>query len=642
MNQAYIQIKVKNGNNELVLNEVQKQNLLDILHQNNIIIPNPCHGSGTCGKCKIKVLSGYLPITEADRRKLSEDELEQGIRLACKANIGKKWGKIQYEQEAKETCVEKVDETEREELCIEIVRGFEEDIVVEGILSIKDKREIKKEKQSKDLKANEQYKQKQDIEGTNCFIAVDIGTTTIAMALVDEETGKIIDTYTSLNHQRKYGSDVISRIKAANDGKAEELKQLIEEDLWKGISRLITSEYKTEGKKEEKTNIEKESGMENRNIELSNVIIAGNTTMIHLLMGYSCLSLGKHPFYSEHLEQIECKLDECLTFCLNNNIFSEENACDMNNEGKLYSVYDEKRMQKEYKKMPVTILPGISAFVGGDIVAGILACPGFETSDVCLLVDLGTNGEMVLGNHKKLMAASTAAGPAFEGGNITNGIACVPGSIEKVKIQNQKAVIKTIKNEMPPIGVCGTGLVSVMAQLKRSKLMDSNGILRYPYNEKGFPLWTQKNGEKIAIYQNDIREFQMAKSAIRAGVEILIEEYGCEAKDVKHVYLAGGFGTNLSEEDVLDVGIFPEEWKGRIVSIGNGALQGAIQVGRVKAEEWKKILELNQSHENILKTDIKISNEQYWNTDNIKKNVRTLSLAEHKSFQEKYLKYMNF
>lgn len=634
-----MKIKILSNNEELYIECCKRQNLLTVLLKNNVFFSNVCHGNGTCGKCKIKVISGYLPITEADKRSLSEDELKQGIRLACKAEVGKKT-REQNEQEIRESCVERENETEQEELCIEVIGKSEENIIVEGVGKINNK--VETEKENNDIKTDNHFVRNEDVKSRSCFIAVDIGTTTIAMALVDEETGEIIDTYTSLNHQRKYGADVISRIKAANDGKAEELKQLIEDDLWRGISRLITSEYKTEGKKEEKTNIEKENGMGNRNIELSNVIVAGNTTMIHLLMGYSCLSLGKHPFHSEYLEKIECKLEKCFTLCMKQNVLEKEIAVKSDNLEKNHFTYDEKRMWNEYKKIPVTILPGISAFVGGDIVAGILICPGFETEENCLLVDLGTNGEIVLGNRNKILVTSTAAGPAFEGGNITNGTACIPGSIDKVKIQNQKAVVKTIKGEMPPIGICGTGLVSVMVQLKRSKLMNSNGNLKYPYSEKGFPLWSQSNAEKIAIYQKDIREFQMAKSAIRTGIEILMEEYGCQVNEIKYVYLAGGFGTNLSEDDVLDTGIFPEEWKGRIVPIGNGALQGAIRFGKITSLRKKGRGDWNQNEEEIVKINRNMWREQYGNVDNIRKRAKTISLVEHKKFQEKYLEYMNF
>lgn len=567
-----MRIKVLSKNREVYIESCrredygQEKNLLEILRENSVSIPNFCHGNGTCGKCKVRVRKGYLPVTEADRRKLSDQELQQGIRLACK-----------------------VCKLETEELWIEILDESEEDIAVEGIDKQTNENDCKNFYQRN---GNEESKDKRTVREksgeANHFIAIDIGTTTIAMALVNTETGKVCDIYTSLNHQRKYGADVISRIKAANEGKLEELKRLIEEDLWKGIFRFISED-----------------------INLIRVVIAGNTTMIHMLMGYSCESLGKYPFHSEHLEQIECRLEECISFDMNQNSLIKECVCKLDNFENNSAVYDENGIILKYKKIPATILPGISAFVGGDITACILGCPGFETEEICLLVDLGTNGEMVLGNSEKLMATSTAAGPAFEGGNIVDGTAAISGSIDKVKIQNQKAVVKTIKNEMPPVGICGTGLVSAIAELKKSKLMDNDGNLKYPYTKIGFSLWTQENGERIAVYQKDIREFQMAKSAVRAGIEILMEEYGCEAKDVKHVYLAGGFGTKLSEEDVLKVGIFPEAWRGKIVSIGNGVLQGAIRVGKEKI-------------------------------DNVKKNIRTISLAEHKSFQERYLKYMNF
>ena len=289
-----------------------------------------------------------------------------------------------------------------------------------------------------------------------------------------------------------------------------------------------------------------------------------------------------------------------------------------------------------------TIVPGSSDFVGGDIVAGILSCAGFETSDICLLLDLGTNGEMVLGNKEKLLVTSTAAGPAFEGGNITCGTASIPGSIDKVKIQNQKAIIKTIKNEMPPVGICGTGLVSAIAQLRRNKIIDEQGNLRYPYSQNGFTLWTQDNGESIKLYQKDIREFQMAKSAVRAGIEILMLEYGCQAEEVRQVYLAGGFGTNLSADEVIATGILPEEFRNKIIPIGNGALCGAIQIGitEIKAREWMQEMILNEEKnagEEFEKQIIQLSKIK-----NIKNRTKNISLAEHNSFSKLYMEYMEF
>lgn len=585
MNREIEKIKVKTENGELYIEKYQKQNLLEILQNNHVYVSNTCHGNGTCGKCKIKLLSGNLPITEADRRTLSKKELESGIRLACKAVSGKEGGA-----------------TEEDTLSIEVVGQSEEEIVIEGASFKKEKEEICRTNILDKVKADETSEHKITAK-ENYFIAIDIGTTTIAMVLADADTGNICSIYTSLNHQRKFGADVISRIAAANDGKSEELKQLAEEDLWKGIYNLIIKHKENE-------------------IQISGIFISGNTTMIHLLMGYSCQSLGKYPFVSEHLEQIECTLKDCISLKANPFVW---NNCLVDNPEKLYKIYE---------NVPVLILPGISAFIGGDIAAGILTCSGFETEEICLLIDLGTNGEMVLGNKNKLLAASAAAGPAFEGGNITCGAASIPGSISKIKIQNQRAIVKTINETIPPVGICGTGLVSTIAQLKLTKLMNRQGELRYPYNEKGYPLWNFENGEKIALYQQDIREFQMAKSAIRAGIEVLMQEYGCTVKEISHVYLAGGFGVNLSEDDAICTGILPEEFSGKTESIGNSALQGTIQVGRSEIEHavLKKTNQVDEKQKNRKMIDMK----------GIMERIKNVSLAESKNFQKYYLQFLEF
>lgn len=629
VNRGSMRIKVLSENNELYIESYQSQTLLEVLLENNVFVPNICHGNGTCGKCKIRVVEGYLPITEADRRSLTENELKQGIRLACKANIRAGLQEKEVNERTKEIFVEKVCKTEQEELWIEIVGESEEGIVVESIsekeaiVGLREKNKTNEYGEERTyVKQNDNSIQKEFVQvklrNKNHFIAIDIGTTTIAMALIDEITGEVINTYTSLNHQRKYGADVISRITAANGGKAEELKKTIEEDLWKGIKALVVREKEIEaltgaeyGIKAEANNAGNDIYMHERRINLNKIIIAGNTTMIHLLMGYSCESLGKYPFVSEYLHQIECTLKDCIRLNRNKDILRESATFESNNCTTIHYAID---FEEEYENTPVTILPGISAFVGGDIVADVVACEGFETEEICLLIDLGTNGEMVLGNKDRLLTASAAAGPAFEGGNITCGMASIPGSICQVKIQNQKAIVRTIKSEMPPNGICGTGLVSAMAQLKQNKLINEDGELKQPYHKNGFPLWIFENGEKIALYQKDIREFQMAKAAIRAGIEILMEEYGCIPTEVKSVFIAGGFGRAINIEDILTTGIMPEAFRNKISIIGNGVLQGILSLG-TKAVTTKHVEMICQRAENV-------------------------TLSQKESFQKKYVEYM--
>lgn len=551
-----MKLTVLSENNELDIDFLQEKNLLAILQDNNAFVSNSCNGNGTCGKCKVKVVTGKLPVTEADRRIVSEEELEQGIRLACKAII---------------------DENSEEKICIELIGSTEENIIIETV-------------EHNTINSNE--KVTLNSKNQNYFIAIDIGTTTIAMALVDCTTGEVCDTYASVNHQRKYGTDVISRIMVANEGKGRELKQIIEEDFWRGIFCFL--DKLGNASKTKKNSWEKDA---EKNI--SGIVIAGNTTMIHLLMGYSCESLGKYPFTSEYLEGAEYKLKECIGF-------GQKQSAEW--------VYD----------IPVLLMPGISAFVGSDITAGLRACPGFKSEDLNLFLDLGTNGEMVLGNKNRMLATSVAAGPAFEGGNISCGTASIPGSISRVKISNRKAIIGTIDKKMPPIGICGSGLISVVAQLLQEKLLDFHGNLLYPFEKEGFPLWTFPDGHRLTLSQRDVRQFQMAKSAVRSGIEILMQEYGCQTEDIQEVYLAGGFGTNLLEEDVIISGILPEEWKGKIRFLGNTALQGAVKVGNDKFRNTgnKHIRDAKQA--------------------DILKKVSSITLADKKEFQEIYMNNLDF
>ena len=570
-----MKITVLNGNSELNIKSFQEQNLLAVLQDNNIFVSNLCNGNGTCGKCKIKVISGNLPITETDRRILSEEELERGIRLACKIKIDKEFG---YNSD--------------DEIVLEVLENMEDDIVVENVPFLKSNEETE---------GVEEGNENRDAVGKNYFIAIDIGTTTIAMALVDYTTGKVCDTYASVNHQRKFGADVISRIVAANEGKSRELKQIIEEDLWSGIYYFMD---KIGGFKVDKLeSIEKDategSKQEVINNLVSGIVVAGNTTMIHLLMGYSCEHLGKYPFISDYLEEAEHKLRDCIGI-------GQQKCANW--------MYD----------IPVLLMPGISAFVGGDIVAGLCACPGFQGKELSLFLDLGTNGEMVLGNKDRMLATSVAAGPAFEGGNISCGTASIPGSISRAKIYNKKSIIGTIDKKMPPIGICGSGLISVVAQLLQGKIIDFHGNLLHLFRKEGFPLWTFSDGHKLVLSQEDIRQFQMAKSAVRSGIEILMQEYGCQTEDVREVYLAGGFGTNLLEEDVITSGILPQEWRGNIRFLGNTALQGAVKVGNDKFRNTgnKHIRDAKQA--------------------DILKKVSSITLADKKEFQEIYMNNLDF
>ena len=394
--------------------------------------------------------------------------------------------------------------------------------------------------------------------------AVDIGTTTIAMELLGKDSGMPIHTVTCINRQRAYGADVISRIQACVDGKKRELQDCIRRDLQKSLAQLA-----------------EEAGISLEKID--RISIAGNTTMGHLLMGYDCDTLGVYPFKPVNIDFIKQSCEEILG----------GSGCSAQTE----------------------LLPGISTFVGGDIVSGLYAC-GFDQSDeICLLVDLGTNGEMALGNKERIYVTSTAAGPAFEGGNITWGTGSVAGAICSVTIQDKKASIRTIQDR-PPVGICGTGVLETAMELVKAGIVDETGLMDEEYFEDGFPLAQTEDGRNIVFTREDIREIQLAKSAVRAGVETLLLRYGIEKDQISKVYLAGGFGFKLDKKKAIAIGMLPKEFHDRIVTVGNSSLAGAVRY--LKEPEG----------ETALRHIVQVSSE--------------VNLSSDKNFNEFYMDYMMF
>ena len=260
------------------------------------------------------------------------------------------------------------------------------------------------------------------------------------------------------------------------------------------------------------------------------MIVSGNTTMEHLLQGLPCESLGTAPY---------TPVDITLHSCGN-----------------------------------MTILPGISTFVGADIVSGITACGMDRNEEINILVDLGTNGEIAVGNRDRILCASTAAGPAFEGGNISCGVAGIPGAVCSMEIRDRKAYVKTIGG-LPPAGLCGTGVLEAVYEMLKEELIDETGLLDDEFFEEGFPI-----ADGIVFTGKDIREVQLAKSAVRAGLEVLLKEYGADYKNIGTVYLAGGFGQKIDLKKAVGIGLLPEELMGRIVPAGNSSLTGAVMAVR--------------------------------------------------------------
>lgn len=506
------------------------QTLMEILKEHDIFLSAVCAGRGTCGKCRIKVLKGDVNPSDADRKFFDETEIRAGFRLACKA----------YAQG---------------DVTITLDCGQEEGFAILTDFGGSSQDEAGQGAAGQTKTAG-QAEAALPQAGGRYGIAVDIGTTTIAMQLIDLEKGQSIRTFTTMNRQRAYGADVISRIEASNQGKGGELRESIQGDLMSGIRELTG----------------------NGDISVEKMAIGANTTMVHLLMGYSCETLGVFPFTPVNLETIRTTAKELLGTCAGD-------------------------LERDFE---VSIYPGISTYVGGDITAGLYAL-GFEKKEkVSVLIDLGTNGEMAVGNKEKIYVASTAAGPAFEGGNITCGTGSIPGAVCGAVIENGKAELKTILDQ-PISGICGTGVVEITYELLKEELIDDTGLLDEDYFEDGYLLGEDASGRKIGFYQKDVREIQLAKSAVRAGLEMLILRYGISYQDVEKVYIAGGFGYQLDIRKAVGIGLLPKDCEAKIEAVGNSCLKGTI--ARLMNPEAETAIEAIRG----VSEEIRLSNDKDFN-----------------------------
>lgn len=461
------------------------ESLLQLLVKNGIYISAACGGVGKCGKCKVRFLENPTAITADDEVCLTREELDDGWRLSC----------LSYPEA---DCLVEIDSSDESDF--EVVSDYQD-----------------------------QKKHVDDVTEDTYDIAIDIGTTTIAVNLIGKTSKEVCRTYTTINRQRAYGADVISRIQASVDGKGPELRESIQNDLLDGITEVV-----------------KEEGISPSCVD--RIAIAGNTTMGHLLMGYSCESLGVFPFTPVNIGTIHVTFAELFE-----GVAGEDTG---------------------FENAKIVLLPGISTFVGADISAGMLSCNMDRTEGTCLLLDLGTNGEMAIGKAGNYMVTSTAAGPAFEGGNISCGMGAVKGAISGVTIHNGEVTVETI-GDKPPVGLCGTGVLETVFELLQDELIDETGVLDDDYFDDGFELAKTPEGEPISFTQQDIREIQLAKSAVRAGLETLLLRYGVTYDDIEKVFLAGGFGYRIDLEKTIGIGLLPEELRDKIEAVGNSSLGGA-------------------------------------------------------------------
>lgn len=401
--------------------------------------------------------------------------------------------------------------------------------------------------------------------GRAYFITTDIGTTTLVMQKRSILDGSVCAVYKAVNAQKCYGADVISRMEASMHGNREDLRNLIREQIQEGFTTL---------------------GLD----DISFMVVAANTTMVHLLMGYDVSSLSKAPFLPKTLDEIETDI----------------------------------------AGIPTYIMPGFSAFVGGDIFSGLLAL-GMKNVDLTsdrvfehlrdkliLLLDLGTNAEMALIRNNRLVATSAAAGSAFD--------------------------------SIADVGIYGADIISFLYRLLKEKKIDEHGTLQGEWFEKGVPYVVDEDKnvntgtDAVCITQKHIRQMQLAKAAVRCGIDYLVEKFGCTMQEIDHVYVAGGFGYYLDIEAAFGVGLLPEAFQKKTTACGNTALSGAAWYGYSKI---KKNLDDETVVNSKDQTDGGTSEKKEINTDDIIRNYVNLdraliNLANEPDFSERYISYLDF
>lgn len=556
-----------------LLTQDSTMTLMPVLLKNHLMNGGFCGGRGDCGRCVVQFLKGAPLPVGIERARLTPEELRQGYRLACVTRPRTDCTvRIVDGKDAKTPIVTEVNlpsqyidlNSQKKDLS----QNQKPDAMKFTNEQMEDLEKAKK-KASAILKEETHVTEK----SRGYIIAVDLGTTTIAMQLRDAVTGETVDTYCEINPQRSYGTDVLARIEASCNGNREELQKLVCELLERGLRQFM--------------------------VYLPQILcmcVAGNTTMEHLLMGYDVRSLGRAPFVP-----VETGLQQVSV----SRLLSGASAAGEKTDG---------QCTEEIPDFPVILVPCISAFVGGDIVAGLYAMhmlPDLpqgegesngwrraaagpvrrEHSQVTLLIDLGTNGEMAITDGRRMIVTATAAGPAFEG----NG------------------------------DIIGTDRIALTAELLRRGVLDETGLLAEPCFEEGVFVGMAKKAEATDntkengcyFTQKDIRNMQMAKAAVRAGVEILWEEMGRPGID--RIYLAGGFGYYLDVEAAIAVGLLPAYMRGRVWAVGNTSLAGAYELGRdlCGGKTKKKMLEKKLF------------------------DVESINLAGKGNFEKLYVKYMN-
>jgi uncharacterized 2Fe-2S/4Fe-4S cluster protein (DUF4445 family) len=545
--------------------------LFDAASWNGIAIDSTCGGHGTCKKCRIRFKADAPTPTSLDTRAYTIDEIKDGWRLACRtpatvdadievpplvtrpkaATVGvgrqvilRPAVRKRYLELAEPTLTDQVTDLER---------------VLDGLTDLASRADLTVLRSLGQTLRSADYRVTAVVADdlliaveagdttARCFgLAFDLGTTTVVATLLDLATGTPAAVASMLNKQQPFGADVITRISATMlDPKAKDRLQRLAQDTLGELAETVCAQ----------ASVSKD--------EVYEIALAGNATMVHLVLGIDPEPLGVAPFIMAA------------------RLLPEVRASDLG--------------VPAHPAAPAVVFPAFGAYVGGDITAGLLASGMDRDPRIRLFIDIGTNCEIVLGGRDWLTATAAPAGPAFEGASIRCGMRAADGAIEAVTITADGELKLTVIGDTRPTGLCGSGLVDAVAALAEAGIVDSSGRfvpagsaasfgdsladrLTTIDKERVFVLHWADNGDpasSVYLSQRDVRELQFAKAAIATGWRILLEDAGLTKDDVKQVLLSGSFGSYLSARSAIRIGLVPDVPPLRIVAAGNTAGEGA-------------------------------------------------------------------
>lgn len=578
------------GGKEVIFFAAPKESILEAARKANVAIDAPCSGNASCGKCRVKLLKGNLD--SAVSRHISEDEYNEGYRLACLSHVIEDVEILvpdiesAYKSRMKIADLSSNEEVsnftkykeEMEQAGIKFENGWEEITCrmdppsLDSTMPDNERfiRQLKKDlgmsnivvpysviKKLPDTLRDNNFTVKciinkckdkvtifnilpENKEAVIAGLAVDIGTTTVSAMLVNMENGDIIAKASTGNAQIRYGADVINRIiESCKPGGGHSLQTAIVKET---INPLINEMC-------EVAHISHE--------DIVKMCIASNTTMNHLFLGLNSDNIRKEPYIPTFYEIRDIKASDTGV--------------------------------EIYPDAEIIFTPNVGSYVGGDITAGALACMIWNKEELTLFIDLGTNGEIVFGNKDFLMTCACSAGPAFEGGDISCGMRATYGAVEACTI-NENTMEPTLTiigdKDEKPVGVCGSGIIDLVDELYRCKIIDSRGVFiaegkRIIRDEMGIGSYIIAFKEDagsvkdITISEVDIDNFIRAKGAIFSAIKTMIESIDMDVSMIESIYVAGGIGSGINMEKAINIGMFPKLPIDKFHYIGNSSLTGA-------------------------------------------------------------------